>query len=78
VVISDVNTVFEKYPDLAVTFFADDGTISSPKLDTLQAALTDLVPYLAERGLSINASNIKIMKFRKGGRTAKTDELSLG
>jgi hypothetical protein len=41
VLISDANTVFEKYPDLDVTFFADDGTISSPKLDTLQAALTE-------------------------------------
>jgi hypothetical protein len=77
VAISDINTIIEKHEQVDATFFADDGSLSCPKLDVLQRALNDLVPYLAERGLSINANKTKIIKFRRGGRQAKSDEMFL-
>jgi hypothetical protein len=49
-----------------------------PKLNTtLQEAVNDHVPYLTQRGLSINAAKTKIIKFRNGGKMAKSNTLFL-
>jgi Reverse transcriptase (RNA-dependent DNA polymerase)/Endonuclease-reverse transcriptase len=78
IAISDAHTeVFSKYPGIDTTWYADDGCFSSTDLNLLKCALTDLVPYLKERGLSLNVKKTKVVKFRRGGKRPLNEELTL-
>lgn len=59
--------------DVEVAIYADDLRISSKKKEHLNIALQNLHNYCEENQLKVNHSKTKIMKFRNGGRLAKTD-----
>lgn len=59
--------------DLEVTMYADDLRISSKKKENINIALTNLSKYCAKNNLIVNLHKTQIIKFRKGGKLAKSD-----
>ena len=57
------------------TLFADDTVTYSEDIQTQQKALDGLDQWCAENKISVNLQKTKAIKFRKGGRMAKTDQL---
>jgi hypothetical protein len=56
-------------------FYADDVVIIGRTIEELQEAVNVLCTKALECGLEINIEKTKAMKFRKGGRLARSDEL---
>jgi hypothetical protein len=55
--------------------YADDIAITAHSLKELKEALEALICHTEKKGLKINWSKTKIMKFRRGGRLAAADKM---
>jgi hypothetical protein len=55
--------------------YADDIAITAHSLGDLKESLEALICHTQKKGLRINWSKTKIMKFRRGGRLAAADKL---
>jgi hypothetical protein len=62
---------------IIIALYADDLVLLSRSLDQLQRALNATKEICLKLGLEINKGKTKAMKFRRGGRLAASDILSL-
>jgi hypothetical protein len=66
-----------EFPSLGITDYADDIALLSECIDLLRRATDRFVSLCDEVKLVITVSKTKLMKFRKAGRTARGDKLSI-
>lgn len=66
-----------RHPLVKVLKYADDLVLYSTSRFHLQQALGTLASYVNEVGLTINSKKTEAMKFRRGGRLAARDKLTL-
>jgi len=78
VTIGIINSVKESFPTVRIIMYADDAVVCSPCLAAVQSAF-DLLVNLSKRfNLTVNSAKTKWMKFRRGGRVAAQEEITLG
>ncbi|KAI5716031.1 hypothetical protein M8J77_026325 [Diaphorina citri] len=73
--ISSLPKIFHKYQSIKCLMFADDLVVYSEKLEDLQKAMEDLHNWCTTYKMTININKTKIIKFRNGGKTKRTDIL---
>ena len=69
--------VLEHCPDVQIIMYADDVVLWSESCQQVQDAVDCLVEWSDANRLSINAAKTKAIKFRRGGRLARSDALSV-
>jgi hypothetical protein len=67
----------EKFPDVDIVLYADDIALIASSARRLEAAMEALVDFCQNCGLQINTDKTKAMKFRRGGRMAAADILTV-
>ena len=73
-----VNYVKAEFRHCFVVLYADDILIAHRHLGATQHAVHLVTEFLRGRGLEINTRKTKAVKFRRGGRLAKSDEIICG
>lgn len=73
-----VNFITSRAPGTTVVLYADDLVILAPDQKLLQSALDALKDWTTLNLLEVNVGKTKVMKFRRGGRLAKTDVFNFG
>lgn len=78
ILINDLpSTITARHPAMRVLCFADDVVIFGRSRFHLQQATATLSGYANRVGLVINESKTEAMKFRRGGKLARTDGIRL-
>jgi hypothetical protein len=72
-----INNVKNMFPDVNILMYADDAVLYSLSLQSLQNALNYVSMKSRSMNLTINIDKTKCMKFRKGGRLARSDKIVL-
>jgi hypothetical protein len=65
------------FPNVKIILYADDIVLLANDILTLTAATKELMSFCGQCGLELNIRKSKAMKFRRGGRLARTDRLVL-
>ena len=71
--IADLSTALSETSRTEKAFFADDLEVDAPDKNEVQRALYALEDWCQENKILVNTNKTKVIKFRKGGRLARTD-----
>lgn len=74
---ADIMNTIQDYPTVKLIMYADDMALGSQCKSDLQAALQNLELWAGENSLVINKEKTVHMIFRKGGKLASDDHLTL-
>jgi len=79
VLLSDLpETIRARHPHVHMILYADDLVLYSQYRAHLQQALATLETYVNAEGMAINMMKTEAMKFRRGGKLAREDQLQIG
>lgn len=75
---ADVTKILENYNSVSLYMYADDMVLNSTNRHELQEVLNKLYTWAEENEFIMNHEKTVYMVFRKGGRLAREDKVTLG